>query len=133
MAKRPWALPQEVREYTDRKSVKERTDTKLAIDISRAEQHVINYTHNRFEEKYPVIPDSVRTAVILIAEAYAANAASFGSGSIKSETFDDYSYTVSDTANDTAYSLGNLDLGALLDEFVCDAQKAPINMRMRKL
>ena len=50
MAARPWVLPQEVRDYTDRPSVKERADAKLSVDISRAEQYVISYTHNRFED-----------------------------------------------------------------------------------
>ena len=38
MAERPWATPDDVRDYTDRASVKARTDAKLAVDITRAEQ-----------------------------------------------------------------------------------------------
>ncbi len=136
MAERPWVTPQEVRDYTDRQSVKARTDAKLTIDISRAEQYVINYTHNRFDdpEKYPTLPESVKTAVILIAESYAAYAADLGTraGTLKSESFDDYSYT----AADTTYIIGNLDLGPLLDEFIdSDAarSKNAVTMRMRKL
>lgn len=138
MAARPWVLPQEVRDYTDRPSVKDRTDAKLSVDISRAEQYVISYTHNRFEdpEKYPTIPEPVKTAVILIAEAYAAYAADFGAGAgagtFKSESFNDYSYT----AADTAYIIGNLDLAPLLNDYV-ESEKAKVknavNMRMRKL
>lgn len=133
MATRPWVTPEDVRAYSDRQSVKDRTDAKLAIDISRAEQYVINYTRNRFEdpEKYPEVPAPVKTAVILIAEAYAADAAGLGAGvgNFKSETFDDYSYTVADTA----YKLGNLDLGSLLDEYVEPVAKNTVTMRMRKL
>ncbi len=136
MATRPWASPQDVRDYTDRPLVQTRTDAKLAIDISRAEQYVINYTHNHFEdpEKYPTVPESVKTAVILLAEAYAAYAVDFGAGSgtYKSESFDDYSYT----AADTAYIIGNLDLAPLLDEFVeteNGKSKNAVTMRMRKL
>lgn len=136
MAARPWVTPQEVRDYSDRPRVVERTDAKLTIDISRAEQYVINYTHNRFEdpEKYPTIPEPVRTAVILIAEAYAAYAVDFGAGAgtYKSESFDDYSYT----AADTAYIISNLDLAPLLDEFI-EAENGKVKnavvMRMRKL
>ena len=136
MAERPWVTTEEVREYSDRPRVIERTDAKLKIDISRAEQYVINYTHNRFDDcdKYPALPEPVKTAVILIAEAYAAYAADFGAGvgTFKSESFDDYSYT----AADTAYILGNLDLSSLLDEFV-EAEngqtKNAVFMRMRKL
>jgi hypothetical protein len=133
MATRPWATPGDVREYTGRASVKERSDAKLAVDISRAEQYVASYTRNRFDdpEKYPAVPESVKTAVILIAEAYAADAAGLGAGAgmFKSETFDDYSYT----AADTAYKLGNLDLGPLLDEYVEPVAKNTVTMRMRRL
>lgn len=133
MAERPWALPEEIREYTDRQSVKDRTGAKLEIDISRAEQYVIKYTRCKFDDpsEYPVLPKAVKTAVILLAEAYAAGAANFGAGggTYKSETFDDYSYT----AAETAYIIGNLDLGPLLDEFVQKEAKNRVTMRMRKL
>lgn len=132
MAMRLWVLPQEVRDYTDKQSVKNRTDEKLSVDILRAEQYVINYTHNRFENV--LLPDPVKTAVILIAEAYAAYAADLGTrtSTVKSESFDDYSYT----AADTMYILGNLDLGPLLDDYIEFEQakaKNAVTMRMRKL
>lgn len=133
MAERPWATPEEIREYTDRQSVKDRTDAKLAIDISRAEQYVINYTRCRFDDpnEYPAIPESVKTAVILLAETYAANAANLGTGAgiYKSETLDDYSYTTAETS----YIIGNLDLGPLLDEYIKPEAKNTVTMRMRKL
>jgi len=133
MAKRPWATPKEVRAYSERQSVKDREDFKLRIDISRAEMYVIEYTRSRFDDdaKYPKIPNPVKTAVILIAESYAADAAGLGAGmgTFKSESFDDYSYTTADTA----YKLGNLGLGALLDEFVEPEAKNTVTMRMRKL
>lgn len=133
MAERPWVSPEEIREYTDRQSVKDRTDAKLEIDISRAEQYVISYTRCKFDdsEKYPTIPESVKTAVILLAETYAANAANLGTGAgiYKSESFDDYSYTTADTS----YIIGNLDLGPLLDEFIQSEAKSTVTMRMRKL
>ncbi len=133
MAVQPWVLPKEIREYTDRQSVKDRADAKLEIDISRAEQYVIDYTRCRFDdpEKYPAIPRSVKTAVILLAETYAANAANLGTGAgiYKSESFDDYSYTTADTS----FIIGNLDLGPLLDEFIQTEAKNTVTMRMRKL
>ncbi len=134
MATRPWATPQEVRDYSERQSVKDRNDAKLTIDISRAEQYVIQYTGNRFEDesKYATLPASVKTAVVLLAESYAADAAglSSGVGAFKSESFDDYSYTMADTA----YKIGNLDLGPLLDEYItASGGKGEITMRMRKL
>ena len=48
MAVRPWATPEEVRDYSDIKAVRERTDERIAVDISRAEQYVISYTNNDF-------------------------------------------------------------------------------------
>lgn len=54
MAVRPWATPEEVREYSDIKAVQERTDERIAVDISRAEQYVISYTNNDFSIEYLV-------------------------------------------------------------------------------
>ena len=113
MAKRPWVNPEDIREYTDRQSIKDRTDVKLSIDISRAEQYVIKYTRCKFDdpEIFPEVPEPVKTAVILLAEAYAAYAVNFGSGvgTYKSESLDDYAYTMANTE----YIIGNLDLGPL--------------------
>ena len=130
MAARPWVTPDEVRAYTDRQNVKGRTDEKLAFDIARAELYVIKYTRNKFE-KYDEIPEPVKIAVILIAEAYAVYAVNFGDGfgTYKSESFDDYSYT----AADTEYILSNLDLSSLLEEFILPETKNTVTMRMRKL
>jgi hypothetical protein len=135
MATRPWITPQEVRDYSERQSVKDRTDAKLEIDIARAEWYVIKYTGNQFDdpEKYLALPEPVRIATLLLAESFAADAASLsaGVGSYKSESFDDYSYTVADTA----YKIDNLDLGPLLDEFIDTGAGAGVSvfMRMRKL
>lgn len=132
MAKRPWVTPAEVKEYTDYPTVQIRADKKLEIDIARAEQYVILYTHNRFDdEKYPTIPEPVKTAVILVAEMYAFNAAqgSEGKGAYKSETFDDYSYTL----EDTTAKLDNLLLGPLLDGYTITQPKNAVTMRLRKL
>lgn len=133
MATRPWVTPDEVRAYSDRESVINRTDEKLAIDIMRAEQYIISYTRRLFEddEEFPTIPEPVKIAVILIAEAYAAYAVDFsnGSGTYKSESFDDYSYTLADTED----IIGNLDLASLLEMFILADTKNTVTMRMRKL
>lgn len=128
MAKRPWATPDDVREYTDRASVKARTDAKLAVDITRAEQYVIAYTKSDFTdaEKFPEVPEPVKTAVILLAEHYGFTARS--GGMMKSETYDDYSYTA---AEGTLIDL--LDLRPLLDAFVVTAPKGGVTMKLRKL
>jgi len=130
MATRPWVIPQEVKDYTEIPSVANREDHRLVIDISRAETFIINYTNRTFEE-FEVIPDSVRTATILLAEAYAfnaANTANSAKGGVKTETFDDYSYTLFDPQN---IDLDLLGIGPLLDEWVI--AKGTVTMKMRKL
>lgn len=130
MAKRPWVTPVEVKDYSDFQAVQNRSDDKLKIDITRAEQYVISYTNNRFDdEKYPEPPEEVKTAVILVAEVYAYNAVE-GDRKLKSETFDDYSYTLSDA---NAPKLNALDLGPLLDDFVIVQPKHGVTMKLRKL
>ena len=133
MATRPWVLPKEVKAYTDIEAVQQRKKDKLEMDIARAEQYVITYTHNRFEG-YDKIPGPVRTAVILLAEAYASysnHLKKTGGGAVKSETFDDYSYTAGEgTFEDFVKAL---DLAALLDDFVIKQASGTVTMRMRRL
>jgi len=130
---RPWVTPEEVREYTENPNVKERSDKRLELDILRAEQYVIRYTGNHFTDpdRFPELPQQVRLAVILLAEMYASSAATSdkNSGNYKSETFDDYSYTLADTAKKQE----NIDLGPLLDEFILSAPRRAVNMNLRKL
>lgn len=127
MASRPWVTPDEVREYTAIKSVQERTDVRLSVDIARAEQYIISYTNNDFSE-YEEIPQNVKTAVILLAEAYGYNAA-VSAKEIKSETFDDYSYT----AENTLISFDTLDIGTLLEKYVRVTPKGNVTVRLRRL
>lgn len=128
MANRPWVTPQEVKEYTEIAVVQKRKDARLMVDISRAEQYVIAQTHNTFAE-YEEIPPAVKTAVTLLAEAYANNAVE-SSKKVKSETFDDYSYTASDSST---ISISELDLASLLDEYTVTTPNNGVIMRMRKL
>lgn len=127
MAVRPWITPKEIRDYSDIKAIQERTDSRLSVDISRAEQYVISYTNNDFSE-YEEIPKNVKTAVILIAETYGYNTV-ISSKELKSETFDDYSYT----AENTSRSLDELGLDSLLEEFVRVKTKGTVTMRLRRL
>ena len=131
MAERPWVYPLEVTAYTDYKQIKQRRESKLIVDIARAEQYVIAYTNNDFSE-YDVIPDSVKTAIILLAEAYAYNAcadARSGGRRMKSESFDDYSYS----SDDVYINIDDLDVKVLLEPYVKVAARNGITMRMRKL
>lgn len=127
MAERPWVTPQEVKDYSEIPQVQARSDTRLTVDISRAEQRVISYTNNNFKE-YDEIPAAVKTAVILLAEAYGYNAY-IATKEKKSETFDDYSYT----AENAAIDVDALDIGSLLDDFTVSKARNGITMRMRKL
>lgn len=126
---RPWVTPQEVREYSDYEDVQNRSDAKLRVDITRAEQAVISYTNNKFDdEDLTEIPPNVKTAVILLAENYAHSVYQV-SRSYKSETLDDWSYT----ANDAQLSISDLGLESLLDEYKITAASGNVFMRLRKL
>lgn len=127
MAAKPWVTPQEVRDYSEIPAIQKRSDARLTVDIARAEQYVITYTHNSFKDEEE-IPTSVKTAVILLAEAYGHNAA-IAAKEVKSETFDDYSYT----AETSQISIEALDLAALLDDYVKTEPRNGVTLRMRKL
>ncbi len=127
MAERPWVTPEEVKEYSEIPAVQKRSDTRLTVDIARAEQYVITYTHNSFKDKKE-IPAAVKTAVLILAEAYGHNA-SMAAKEVKSETFDDYSYT----KETNQISIEALDLAALLDDFVQAEPRNGVTLRMRKL
>ena len=126
---RPWVTPQDVRDYSDYEDVKSRADNKLRIDITRAEQAVISYTNNKFDDdSLMTIPENVKTAVILLAENFAHNVHR-ASIAYKSETLDDWSYT----SNDVQLSISDLGLESLLDEFKRTAGSGNVFMRLRKL
>lgn len=127
MAERPWVTPQEVREYSEIPAVQQRSDARLTVDIARAEQYVITYTHNYFKDM-PEVPQAVKTAVMILAEAYGHNAV-LAAKEVKSETFDDYSYT----SESSQISIEGLDLAALLDDFVVKEPRNGITLRMRRL
>lgn len=129
MAERPWVTPAEVKAYTDTPEVASRADSKLAVDISRAEEYVISYTHNDFSD-FTVVPSAVKTAVLILSESYARTAVNPSNvKGVKSETFDDYSYT----ATDSQEYRSDLDLSALLSEYVLEKKKGNFTLRMRKL
>ena len=127
MIHKPWITPQEVREYSEIQAVQQRNDTRLAVDIARAEQYIMTYTHNRFEDMKQ-IPPEIKTAVLILSEAYAYNAVVL-SNEMKSETFDDYSYTT----EKNQINIDNLDIAALLDDYVVTKPTNGILFRMRKL
>lgn len=90
MAARPWVKPEDLKMYTDYEDVGQRSDEKIKIDISRAESYVMHHTGQAFENG--VLPENIRIAVLLLAEYYAHLNYRASTGTIQSETFDDYSY-----------------------------------------
>ena len=82
---------------------------------------IIKITNNRFDddEKYPEIPEQVKLATILVAEAYAKNLVERATKKIKSETFDDYSYELTETKD---IDISGLDLDELLADFVIQSR-----------
>lgn len=127
---RPWVTPDEVKAYTSHKDVQDRPDEKLKFDIARAELKVISITNNRFDgEEYEEIPEPVKMAVILAAEAYAKNTVESTKKQIKSETFDDYSYT----AEASTIGLDALDLEELLADYIVTRGMGKVVMKMWSL
>lgn len=130
MAARPWVSPEEVREYTSHEELKSRPDKKLSFDIARAEIKIVHRTNNHFaDDAYPEIPEEVKMAVILLAEAYAKNDVESTKRQIKSETFDDYSYT----AETAMIDIETLDLDDLLAAHVLATGRGTTVFKLRKL
>lgn len=133
MAARPWVTPEEIKEYTDFEDVAARTDTKLRKDIARAEIYILSYTNNKEllnDKLYPTVPEGVKTAVIILAEAYGHNAVE-KTKTLKSETFDDYSYT----SESNTVDLNSIydEIAALLEDFKKAKSNNLVNMSLRKL
>lgn len=132
MANRPWLTPQELIGYTDYDKVIQRKEPKLATDITRAETYIIHRTNNDFsdEEKYPIIPPDVKLATMLIAEFYAAQASTDPNKTYQSETFKDYSYTVSSSSDK---KIEDIDITALIADHTNKLVNGTLDMKLRKL
>lgn len=129
MISRPWITPDDVRSYTSIAKVQARTDDQLKLDIVRAEAYIIRYTHNDFTgedyQNLEAVPDNIRVADLILAEAYSKNALIISSDK-KSETFDDYSYT----ADTTQVDMSDLGLGPLLDPYMIPDSRHGVRFRM---
>lgn len=129
---RPWITPDDVRSYTDNETVAARSDAKLAADITRAEAYVTKYVGHDFTgDDYAdltAVPDDIKTALLVLAEAYALNATKRSSNK-QSETFDDYSYTL-DTSEIDVNDLG---LSPLLDPYITPDDSKHVFFRMRAI
>jgi hypothetical protein len=131
MATRPWVTPEEVIEYTDFEKVKTRSTAKLQADIVRAENYIIHRTNNTFQdnEKYPEIPSDIKLATMLIAEFYANTATQDPQKRYQSETYKDYSYTIS--GGDM--SVDDIDISALISPYILKQAVGNLDMKLRKL
>jgi len=133
MADRPWIAPSDVKGYTEFEKVKNRPDAKLLVDISRAESYIIKRTNNTFADAttYPTIPENIKLAAILVAEHYANIATTDPQKKMQSETFKDYSYTVSEAGADQG--VDDLDIDALISDYINKSSAGTLDFRMRRL
>ncbi|MFR0871303.1 MAG: hypothetical protein ACLSG5_07925 [Oscillospiraceae bacterium] len=75
MAERPWVTPEELKEYTEFEEVKNRAIASSKLTLPGGELgHRLLQQQIRRPGEIPEIPENVKTAVLLIAEAYAHNA-----------------------------------------------------------
>lgn len=126
---RPWIQPEDVKEYSDFDDVKNRSNSKLKIDIQRAEAYIISYTNNPFSEEEYVdgVPENVKVADILLSEYFAHNKQTIGEKT--SETYDDYAYTISSSTIDVT----TLGIDVLLESYVRTKKTGRVTMVCRKL
>jgi len=122
----PWITPGDVKGYTEHTDVQNRADSKLQIDIRRAEAYIKTYCNNDFKDVSS--SEDIRTAAIIVADMFAHNAYQMAK-TVESETFDDYSYKASMETIDAA-SLG---LDTLLDPYIKAASKGRTIMNLRAL
>jgi len=122
--------PQDVKDYTTSSKVKARTDVQLEVDIDRAELKLESMTGRKIDDSiFSPLPTNVKTFLILWAEYYAA-ASDFESIGMKSETFDDYSYT-----KDSASTISTPDTYSLIEDYIATGGQigTEVYMRMRRL
>lgn len=116
---RPWITPAQLRDFSDNSIVKNKSDAKLSAMITIAEGKIISYCHHDFsDEKYTDLPAEIITAVLIIADALSYNDSLRATNNVKSETFDDYSYTIENSEIPIDFSV--LGVKSLLDPFVED-------------
>lgn len=115
---REWVTPEELINYTDDKSIKNKSEVKIKVLISLAKAKINQYCNTDFdnESEYPQIPEDIKNAMLILLESLCHNDNLQSSGSIKSEKFsDDYSYTAEDTY--TQIEFDNLGISSLLDKY----------------
>lgn len=122
--------PQELKDYSEFSTVKERDDKKLEFDILEAETYVDSKIEKPLIE-YEELPIELKLALLKVAQFYAlVNSDESIVKGYKSERIGDYSYTLTDGT-----SLSMPDVSNLLDDFMPDDEKKTggLFLRMRAL
>lgn len=101
--------------YTDSEKVKKRNPEKLDMDIRRAEKTVLHLLNRKPDDSIFLngAPEDIKSAIILYAEYYALWEIRKHSSGYKSESFDDYSYTLTDD-----FKLEEPDVKELIREYI---------------
>lgn len=117
---RPWITANDLSKFSNHKEVIETNSVRTTVLISIAESKIINYCNHDFSdtEKYPSIPEDVKNATLLLADALIYNDNLQNNVSIKSQTFDDYSYTAEESA--VLIDFDSLGIKSLLDKYILD-------------
>lgn len=119
MAKRPWITVDDLTAFTEHNEVKNKSSVKITVMIALAETKIIKYCKHDFSlEKYPEIPADVKNATLILADALCYNDSLQLTGKLKSETFDDYSYTIDTVEVSTDFDI--LGISGLLAPYVLD-------------
>lgn len=115
---RLWITVEELINFTEHDEVKNKSVVKTTVMISLAESKIIAYCKHDFsdEEKYPELPDDVKNATLILADALCYNDSLNISGKLKSETYDDYSYTMD--VSEVSTDFDSLGISTLLDPYV---------------
>lgn len=117
---RPWITPEELSSFSEHESVKNKSAVRILVMINLAESKIIAYCKHDFSDvkKYPTLPQEVKNAALILADALCYNDSLQTSGKLKSESYDDYSYTVD--VNEISIGFDNLGISSLLDPYVLD-------------
>lgn len=118
MANRLWVTYDEVLKITKHPDLFEKNKLRVEMMISIAESKIISYCKNDFSNdiKYPELPTAVKSATLILADALVYNDNLRTESVIKSESYDDYSYTVD--VNESTVALDELGLSSMLDPYV---------------
>lgn len=113
-----WVTAGDLKSFTERKEVSEKSDARLEALILLAMAKIKSYCHKNFvaNDGILVIPDAVKTATLILADTLAYNDSFRQSSQLKSESYDDYSYT--QETSEISTNFDDLDISALLKPYI---------------